>query len=111
MSIKDLLSNQFRYPLPAPPPYFTHVHDTNTMILSVNSQYVNVTGIANPIPFGITDPFVQISMISTGFQNTDVQMCGYSNYNPGAGTLDILVNNCSDATSRFLIFVSQSTDV
>lgn len=111
MSIKDLLSNQFRYPLPAPPPYFTHVHNTNSMIISVNSQYVNVTGMPNPIPFGITDPFVQISMISTGFQNTDVQMCGYSNYDPAAGTLDILVNNCSDATSRFLIFVSQSTDV
>jgi hypothetical protein len=111
MSIKDLLWNQYRYPLPAPPPYFTHVHDTNSMIISVNSQYVNVTGIADPLAYGITNPNVQVSMISTGFQNSDLQMCGYSDYDPVAGTLDILVNNCSDATTRFLIFISQSTDV
>lgn len=111
MSIKDLLYNQYRYPLPTPPPYFTHVHDTNSMLIQVDSQYVNVTGMADPTIYGITNPNVQVSMISTGLLNDDLQTCGYSNYDPVAGTLEILVNNCADATSRFLIFVSQSTDV
>ncbi len=111
MSIKDLLSNQFRYPLPTPPPYFTHVHDTNSMVIQIESQYVNVTGMVDPSTLGITNPLVQVTIVSTGFQNTDIQLAGYSNYDPSAGTLEIIVNNCQDATTRFLIFVSQATDV
>jgi hypothetical protein len=81
------------------------------MLLQVPSQYVNVSGMPNPAIYGITNPFVQVSMVSTGVANDDVQMCGYSNYDPVAGTLEILVNNVTDATSRFLVFVSQSSDV
>jgi hypothetical protein len=111
MSIKDLLSNQYRYPLPAPPPYFADVFDTNSMVIQTASQYVNVTGIPNPAPYGITNPSVQVSIVSTGVANDDVQLVGWSDYNPSAGTLAILVNNVTDATTRFLIFISQSTDV
>ena len=111
MSIKDLLSNQYRYPLPAPPPFFSIQVDTNSMVIQVETQYVSVTGIPNPAAYGITNPLVQISMITTGFLNDDLQTCGYSNYDPVAGTLEILVNNCFNATTRFLIFVTQSTDV
>ena len=111
MSIKDLLSTQFRYPLPAPPPFYSIQFDTNSMVIQVESQYVSVTGIPNPATYGITNPLVQVSMISTGVQNDDVQTCGYSNYDPVAGTLEIIVNNVTDATTRFLILVTQSTDV
>jgi hypothetical protein len=109
MSIKDLLTNQYQYPLPAPAPFFTHVHDTNAMVLQTDSQYVNVTGIPDPADFGITNPLVQVTIISTGVQNDDVQLAGYSDYDPVAGTLEIIVNNVTDATTRFLIFISQST--
>ena len=111
MSVKDLLSNQFRYPLPSPPPFFTHVHDTNSMVLQVASQYVSVTGMVDPSTLGITNPLVQVTIVSTGVQNTDIQLAGYSNYDPVAGTLEIIVNNVTDATTRFLIFVSQATEV
>jgi len=110
MSIKDLLWNQYRYPLPAPPPFYSVQFDTNSMILQTASQYVNVTGIPDPATFGITNPLVQVSLISTGVLNANVQLAGYSDYNPTAGTLAILVNNVTNATTRFLIFISQSTD-
>jgi len=108
MSIRDLLWNQYQYPLPAPPPYFSDVFDTNSMVLQTASQYVNVTGIPNPANYGITNPVIQVSLISTGVLNADVQLVGFSNYNPAAGTLEILVNNVTDATTRFLIFISQA---
>ena len=111
MSIKDLLSNQYRYPLPAPPPYFAAVWDTNSMILQPECQYVNVSGLPNPAPYGITNPVIQVSIVSTGVANDDVQLVGWSDYNSALGTLAILVNNVTDATTRFLIFISQSTDV
>jgi hypothetical protein len=104
------LSNQYRYPLPAPPPYFSDVFDTSSMLIQTNSQYVNVTGIPNPAIYGITNPIVQVSLVSTGVLNTNVQMSGWSDYNPAAGTLAILVNNVTVATTRFLIFISQGSN-
>jgi hypothetical protein len=111
MSIKDLLYNQYQYPLPAPAPFFTHVYDTNSMLLQINSQYVNVTGIPDPAAYGITNPVIQVSMVSTGVLNDDVQMVGWSDYSASAGTLAILVNNVTDATTRFLIFICQSNEI
>ena len=111
MSIKDLLFNQYKYPLPAPPPFFSIQFNTNSMVLQTATQYVNVTGIPNPATYGITNPVLQVSLISTGVQNTDVQLVGWSDYSASAGTLAILVNNVTDATTRFLIFVCQSSDV
>ena len=111
MSIKDLLYNQYQYPLPAPAPFFTYVHDTNSMLLQINSQYVNVTGIPDPAAYGITNPVIQVSMVSTGVLNDDVQMVGWSDYSATAGTLAILVNNVTDATTRFLIFICQSNEI
>jgi len=110
MSIKDLLWNQYRYPLPAPPPFFSDVFDTNAMVIQTATQYVNVTGIPNPATYGITNPIVQVSMVTTGALNANVQLVGWSDYNPSAGTLAILVNNVTNATTRFLIFISQGSN-
>jgi hypothetical protein len=111
MSIKDLLYNQYRYPLPAPAPFFTHVYDTNAMLIQTASQYVNVSGIPDPAAYGITLPVIQVSIVSTGVLNDDVQLVGWSDYSATAGTLAILVNNVTDATTRFLIFICQSNEV
>ena len=111
MSVKNLLTNQYHYPLPAPPPFFVHSFDTNAIPLSLNTKVVPVTGIQDPTGFGITLPVVQIAMIAGALANPDLQFCGYQNYNAVAGTLDILVNTITSATSRFLIFVSQESDV
>jgi len=110
MSVKDLLTNQYHYPLPAPPPFFVQVWDTNAIPLSVNTKIVPVTGIQDPADFGITLPVVQVAMIAAATANPDLQLCGYQHYNAGAGTLDILVNTITNATSRFLIFVSQESE-
>jgi hypothetical protein len=80
------------------------------MVLTLNTQYVNVTGIPNPATYGITNPIVQVSMVSTGVLNANVQLVGWSDYNPSAGTLAILVNNVTNATTRFLIFISQGSN-
>jgi hypothetical protein len=110
MSARDVLVNQYRYPLPAPPPFFVYEWNTNAIPISANTKEVPVTGLPNPADFSIDKPVVSISMITTGFQNPDIQLCGYQNYNAVAGTLDILVNNIFNATTRFLIFVSQESD-
>jgi hypothetical protein len=109
MSAREVLINQYRYPLPAPPPFFVFEFNTSSIPITANTKVVPVTGMQDPANFGITLPVVQISMITTGFQNPDIQLCGYQNYNPTAGTLDILVNNIYNATTRFLIFVSQES--
>ena len=111
MSIKDLLWNQYRYPLPAPSPFFSYQWDTNAIPLSANTKYVPVTGMPPASQFGITDAIVQIAMITTGFLNDDLQFVGYQNYDLEAGTLDILVNTITNATTRFLIFVVQKSGV
>jgi len=111
MSIKDLLSNQYRYPLPAPPNFFTFEFTTSSIPISADSKYVLVTGMPPASNFSITDPVVQISMITSGAPNPELQLAGYQNYNPVAGTLEILVNNIDDATSRFLIFVCQKSAI
>jgi hypothetical protein len=111
MSDKDLLWNQYRYPLPAPAPFFTFQFNTNAIPLSPNSQYVFVSGIPNPATYGITNPILQVSMILGSVGNNDLQLCGYQDYNPVAGTLAILVNNITNANSSFLIMVAQSTEV
>jgi hypothetical protein len=110
MSVKDLLANQYKYPLPAQPPFFVYQWDTNAIPLSANTKVVPVSGIPDPAIYNIDVPIVQVSMISTGFQNSDIQLCGFQNYDAVAGTLDILVNTITDATTRFLIFISQSTE-
>jgi hypothetical protein len=110
MSVKDLLANQYKYPLPAQPPFYVYQWDTNAIPISFNTKVVPVSGIPNPAIYNIDVPIVQVSMITTGFQSPDIQLCGFQNYDAVAGTLDILVNNITNATSRFLIFVSQSTE-
>lgn len=111
MSDKDLLWNQYKYPLPAPPPFFTHQYATNLITISPNSQYVFANGIPNPAIYGITNPIVQVSMILGTVGNNDIQLCGFQTYDPVAGTLEILVNNITNADISFLIMVSQSTEV
>jgi len=110
MSVKDLLANQYKYPLPSQPPFYVYQWDTSAIPISFNTKVVPVSGIPNPAIYNIDVPIVQVSMITTGFQNPDIQFCGFQNYNAVAGTLDILVNNITNATSRFLIFISQSTE-
>lgn len=110
MSVKDLLANQYKYPLPAQPQFYVYQWDTSAIPISFNTKVVPVSGIPNPAIYNIDVPIVQVSMITTGFQNPDIQFCGFQNYNAVAGTLDILVNNITNATSRFLIFISQSTE-
>jgi hypothetical protein len=111
MSIKDLLSNQYRYPLPAPPNFFTFEFTTSSIPISADSKYVMVTGMPLASTYSITDPVVQVSMITSGAPNPELQLAGYQNYNPVAGTLEILVNNIDDATSKFLIFVCQKSAI
>jgi hypothetical protein len=111
MSIKDLLSNQYKYPLPAPSPFFSFDFSTSSIVLSPDTKYVLVTGMPPASNFFITDPVVQISMITSGAPNPELQLCGYQNYNMAAGSLEILVNNIDDATSRFLIFVCQKSAI
>ena len=110
MSLRNLLTNQYIYPLPAQPPFFVHQWDTSAIPITPNTKIVPVTGIPDPAIYNIDAPLVQVSLISTGFQNPDIQLCGFQNYDAVAGTLDILVNTITDATTRFLIFVSQSTE-
>ena len=108
MSIRQVLANQYKYPLPNYTPILTLDIDNRAVAIQDDVQYVNVVAIPDLANYGIDPTTVQIFASQVGSATSTAMISGITDFDPVAGTLTIAVDYVNETPIDFkLMFVQE----
>lgn len=103
MSIRQVLADQYQFPLPNSTPMLTLDVLNNVVALQDNAQYVNVN--FPPLEELGLDPLtVQVFATATGSATSTAILSGLTNFDPLAGTLDVAVVYANETPINLKLF-------
>ena len=90
MSIRQVLADQYKYPLPNSTPMLTVDANNNVVVVQDAVQYINV-----PFPpledYGLDPLTVQVFASQVGSRTSTALISGLTNFDPVGNTIDVAI--------------------